>query len=120
MMSIIISILSWAFPAGLSVLNLFFWRDYRKQKKSEITASTVEIWKKIAESNNKALLEYHKTVLENNEKILEIQLSMQELRARTKKFERILGKIEICSYYDSCPVRNCVQEYKAKYVNIVD
>lgn len=117
MWSQIIEILQWAFPAGLSLFSLFLWREMRRQKKASITADTVDTWKRIAESNNKALLDRNEILIHQNEQILKLQLSIQNLNGQTERLEIMLEQIAFCAHYEQCPVRHGVQDYKAKYGN---
>lgn len=97
----LLTILQWAFPAGLSIWQLVLIRSYRKLNKAKVVKDTMDVWQEIAESNNEELLR-------QNEKIA-------RLRAAVARLEGMLFRLDACKYYAHCPARNIVQEYKAKY-----
>lgn len=97
----LLTILQWAFPAGLSIWQLLLIRTYRRLNKAKAVRDTQEVWKQIAESNEE-------TLLEQNEKI-------RRLREAVAKLESVLFRLPSCKYYVHCPARDVVQEYKTKF-----
>ena len=105
-------ILQWAFPGGLSLLNIFLVRMLWKRNKSRISKDTIETWKQIAESNNEALLNTQKLVADTNERNMHLQITVASLNGNLNRLEQMLEAIIVCSHYDSCPVRPELQHYK--------
>lgn len=105
MMESVLSILQWAFPSGLSIVNLFLMRSLLKRNKSKITKDTIEVWRDIAQLNGDNLLDKNQEILKQNEEILHLRLSLSQ-------FEEILKVITRCKYYNLCPVRSELQKYK--------
>lgn len=99
----LLAVLQWLFPAGLSIWQIILIRSYRRLNKARAVSDTRDVWQQIAESNNEALLK-------QNEQI-------QKLREAVANLEAVLYKLVVCKYYDTCPARHIVQEYKTKYHN---
>ncbi len=112
MMESFLTVLQWAFPSGLSIVNIFLLRALWKRNKSKITKETIDVWKQIADSNNEALLRSNNIIVENNETILHLKMSLAQLDSNTARLEQMLQLIAACRYYDHCPVRPELQKYK--------
>lgn len=98
----LIDVLQWAFPAGVSVVNIALMAAIWRKNRANLVKDTRDTWQSIAESNNEALIK------QNNE--------IRNLREVVARLEIVLQKIIGCKYYDDCPARLLVQSYKDKYI----
>lgn len=106
------SILPYLLAGGVSVGSIFLYSKKKRKEEAELTLTTVEAWRQIAEINSKALMDRNDIIIKQNEKILELELSIQTLNANVKKLENILSQIIVCRHYTDCPVRVQLQDYK--------
>jgi hypothetical protein len=106
------SVLPWLLTGGFSFEYFFLRKKKRRKEEAELTLTTVDAWRQIAESNSKALLERNQIIIEQNEKILSLELAVQELNGNIRRLETILSRIAVCEHYSRCPVRRQLQDFK--------
>ncbi len=97
-METLFEILQSLFVTGFGMWNIVLFLQYRKLKKAQAISDTRQVWHKIAESNNEALLQ-------QNEEI-------KRLRQAVNTFERIVLRAHACPYYNTCPIRTELQKLK--------
>lgn len=108
----VISALQWAFPSGLSLVNIFLLRELWKRNKSRISKDTIDTWHQIANSNNEALERMQSELAASNEEKLQVKLLLAETNGNLKRLERMLDLISACKYFNGCPVRPELSEYQ--------
>lgn len=97
----LLDILQWAFPTGVSIVNLALLGTIWRKNRARLVADTRDTWQSIAESNNDALLK------QNDE--------IRNLREALKRLEVVIQNLLGCPHWPTCPARILVQDYKQKY-----
>lgn len=102
----LLDILQWAFPTGLSIVNIMLLGANWKKSRARLIADTRDTWQSIAESNNEALIK------QNDE--------IRNLREAVARLEQIIQKLLGCPHWAACPGRVLVQDYKQKFFHPVN